>query len=169
MSITAFNPAAIDLSRLGASDITNLATILICVAVLVQSVRMMRSLKTMRESTLAEAAEALDRATTAANQVLGELKRTLLEDGRATAEVLREGAALREELIVMVGIANSVAERLVDANREATGDSAELAEPAEPALHHEHDNVPVVDVADNEAPPVEDRRVNLTAIVEYLR
>jgi hypothetical protein len=36
-------------------------------------------------------------------------------------------------------------------------------------LHHEHDNVPVVDVADNEAPPVEDRRVNLTAIVEYLR
>jgi hypothetical protein len=69
----------------------------------------------------------------------------------------------------MVGIANSVAERLVDANREATGDSAELAEPAEPTLHHEHDNVPVVDVADNEAPPVEDRRVNLTAIVEYLR
>ncbi|MFN7399169.1 MAG: hypothetical protein ACK5SX_08945 [Sandaracinobacter sp.] len=169
MSITAINPVAIDLSRLGASDITNLATILICVAVLVQSVRMMRSLKTMRESTLAEAAEALDRATTAANQVLGELKRTLLEDGRATAEVLREGAALREELIVMVGIANSVAERLVDANRDATGDCAELAEPVEPALHHEPDNVPLVDVADSEARPVDDRRVNLAAIVEYLR
>lgn len=112
--------SALDLSAISASDVTNIATILMCVAVLVQSVRMMRSLKAMRESALAEAAQALDRATAAANHVLGELKRTLKEDSRATADALREGAALREELIVMVGIANSVAERLVEVNGTAS-------------------------------------------------
>lgn len=125
---SSFHFAPPGLSAMTASDATNILTILMCIAVLVQSVRMMRSLKATRESTLAEAAEALDRATAAANHVLGELKRTLKDDSRATAEALREGAALREELIVMVGIANSVAERLVDASGSVNSSAAAAVE-----------------------------------------
>lgn len=144
---SSFDPQAFNLSAISASDVTNIVTILMCIAVLVQSVRMMRSLKAMRESTLAEAAEALDRATAAANHVLGELKRTLKEDSRATAEALRQGAELREELIVMVGIANSVAERLVDANGTASATIASAAALASVA--------PAPDVAAPAPPPTD--------------
>lgn len=157
----------IDLSAISASDVTNIATILLCLAVLVQSVRMMRSLKAMRESTLAEAAQALDRATAAANHVLGELKRTLKEDSRATAEVLREGAALREELIVMVGIANSVAERLVDANGTASATVAAQAPPPPPSPDDEDD---ILELGDPEPDNRnETRTVNLASIMDFFR
>lgn len=149
---SSFDPQAFSLSALSASDVTNIVTILMCIAVLVQSVRMMRSLKAMRESALAEAAEALDRATAAANHVLGELKRTLKDDSRATAEALRQGTELREELIVMVGIANSVAERLVDANGTASATIASAAAMATmvPAPDVETPAPPPTDQADDD-------------------
>lgn len=180
--MTMFDPSA--LSAIAASDVTNIVMILMCIAVLVQSVRMMRSLKAMRESALAEAAQALDRATAAANHVLGELKRTLKEDSLATAEALREGAALREELIVMVGIANSVAERLVDANGQASATIA-AAPPAAPAAAvppqdpaegpaFEDEGEAEIDLADpGSAELIDDRRddrtVALTSIMDFFR
>jgi hypothetical protein len=181
--MTSFDPSS--LAAISASDVTNMVTILMCIAVLVQSVRMMRSLKAMRESALAEAAEALDRATAAANHVLGELKRTLKEDSRATAEALREGAALREELIVMVGIANSVAERLVDANGQASATIAAATPPAAPSTSvppeqpaetdiFRDDDEAEIDLADLESAELiedrkDDRTVALTSIMDFFR
>jgi hypothetical protein len=156
-------------SAITASDVTNILTILLCLAVLVQSVRMMRSLKAMRESALAEAAEALDRATAAANHVLGELKRTLKEDSRATAEALRAGAELRDELVVMVGIANSVAERLVEANGTANTVIAAQT-PVQPAPEPDDYEDDILELGDPEPDTRnEARTVNLNSIMDFFR
>ena len=94
---------------------TNIITVLFCVAVLVQSVRMMRSLKQVREGQLDRTVGALDAATASARAVLSELKQTLSTEGAAHARTLNEAHAVREELNVMIGIANAMAERLIDA------------------------------------------------------
>lgn len=98
--------------------ITNIATMAFCLAVLVQSVRMMRALKTVKEGALVEVVGALDRSTTQARAVLGELRDTLGQCS-GSARVLIEGKDLAEELGVMIGIANAAAERIMDASRAA--------------------------------------------------
>jgi hypothetical protein len=65
---------------------------------------------------------ALDMATGQARAVLSEMKETLRTDGAAHARTVAQGEAMREELTVMVGIANAVAERIletVEANNKA--------------------------------------------------
>ena len=94
---------------------TNFITILFCLAVLVQSVRMMRSLKTIKEGQFDKTVSTLETATAQAHNVLTELKRTLATDGIANVRTLAEAKEIREELDVLVGIANSMAERLVTA------------------------------------------------------
>ncbi|GAB5349243.1 DUF6468 domain-containing protein [Alteriqipengyuania sp. 357] len=94
---------------------TNIITILFCIAVLVQSVRMMRSLNQVRGSQLDRTVGALDTATASARSVLAELKQTLSTDGAANVRTLNEAKEVREELNVMVGIANAMAERLIEA------------------------------------------------------
>lgn len=110
---------------------TNIITILFCLAVLIQSVRMMRSLDQVRESQLDRTVGALDTATTKARSVLSEMKLILSTEGTANARTLNEARDVREELNVMVGIANSMAERLIEAasagSRKDPGPIAERA------------------------------------------
>lgn len=106
---------------------TNIITILFCLAVLVQSVRLTRSLKQVRESQLDRTVGALDVATAKARGVLSELKDTLSTEGAANALSVGEAKEVREELHVMVGIANAMAERLMEA---ASAGSRSDAKPA---------------------------------------
>ena len=106
---------------------TNIITILFCLAVLVQSVRLTRSLKQVRESQLDRTVGALDLATAKARGVLSELKDTLSTEGAANALSVGEAKEVREELHVMVGIANAMAERLMEA---ASAGSRNDAKPA---------------------------------------
>ena len=101
---------------------TNVIVILLCGAVLVQSVRMMKSFQAVKDGGLKDMVAALDTATGQARAVLFEMKETLRTDGAAHARTVAQGEAMREELTVMVGIANAVAERIletVEANNKA--------------------------------------------------
>ena len=100
------------------ATLTNLVTIILCAAVLVQSVRMMKSLKVVQPSALAEMVGALDNSTAQARTVLAELRRALAECS-GSARVLTDGKAICDELTVMVGIANASADRMADAAEAA--------------------------------------------------
>ncbi|GGB74448.1 DUF6468 domain-containing protein [Blastomonas aquatica] len=93
---------------------TNVITILFCLAVLVQSVRLMRSLKQVRDVSLNDTVGALDTATAQARTVLDGLRQTLSTDGTANLRVLGEAREIRDELDLMIGIANAAAERLLE-------------------------------------------------------
>ena len=101
------------------SVFTNFLVMMLCIAVLVQSVRMMRSLKAVKEGALKETVTALDAATREAKIVLGELKKTLQTDCAHNARTLVDGGKMLEELTMMIGIGNSVAERIVEASEKA--------------------------------------------------
>lgn len=94
----------------------NIITAIFCFAVLVQSLRMMRSLDAVKGAgaALPQMITALDMATGQASKVLAEIKETLSTDGSANAHVLSQAMEIRDELSVMVGIANATADRLVE-------------------------------------------------------
>lgn len=100
---------------------TNIITVIFCLAVLVQSVRMMRSLEAVKGAgaALPQMIQGLDAASAQAGKVLAELKETLRNEGSANAHVLAQAVEIRDELSVMVGIANATADRLLEesANR----------------------------------------------------
>jgi hypothetical protein len=102
------------------STVTNIMTMLFCTAVLVQSVRLMRCLKDVKGENFAEMVVALDTATSEARNVLADLRETLRVDCAANARVIASGTAMREELTVMAGIADAVAERIVEAVGKTT-------------------------------------------------
>ena len=109
----------------------NIITIIFCLAVLVQSVRMMRSLDTFKGAgaALPQMIEGLDTAAVRASAVLAELKETLRTDVSAHARVLTQAEEIRDELTVMVGIANATADRILDASsKREPEDDAELLE-----------------------------------------
>lgn len=95
------------------ATLANIATMVFCFAVLVQSVRMMRSLQAVKDGALTDVVQALDKSTTHARAVLSELKNALGECAHRT-QVLGEAKDMAEELGIMIGIANASAERLVD-------------------------------------------------------
>lgn len=97
----------------------NILTIMCCLAVLVQSVRLMQRLRTMRDGSLQDMVSGLDRATAAARAVLQDLRSTLVDDRTAHTEAARHAAEIRDELVVLVGIGNSVAERITEAADKA--------------------------------------------------
>jgi hypothetical protein len=96
---------------------SNLATMMLCIGVIVQAMRMMRQLQAVKNSELGAVVTGLDKATGQAAAVLADLKRTLGTDGAALAQRLADGTELREELTMLIGIANSMAERLVEAGQ----------------------------------------------------
>lgn len=100
------------------ATLANIATAILCAAVLVQSIRMMRSLKAVRGDAITEIIAALDHSTAEARGVLFELKAALADCGRH-AKVVADGKAIADELTVMVGIANASADRMADAANEA--------------------------------------------------
>jgi hypothetical protein len=94
---------------------TNIATMILCIAVLIQTVRLMRALDTVKSGALTDVVTALDNSTGEARRVLGRLTELLRGDVAVTARTFGEGRAMIEELAVMTGIANAIAERIVDA------------------------------------------------------
>jgi hypothetical protein len=95
--------------------VSNIVTALLCLAVLVQSARLMRGLKSVRKADLGESVKVLDQATGAARSVLGELKAVLENEGRANCTTVDEAQKIRDELGMLINLADSMAERLVDA------------------------------------------------------
>ncbi|TFI57108.1 hypothetical protein E2493_16895 [Sphingomonas parva] len=110
------------------ATLTNVVLILLCGAVLVQSVRMMRSFETLKKGGLKDVVDALDKSTAQARVVLGDLKETLRTEGAANARTVAKGEEMREELTVMVGIANAVAERIVETVEAAPKQPAKQAD-----------------------------------------
>lgn len=98
---------------------TNIVTIILCIAVLVQSARMMRSLAALKSVDLPTMVTALDAATGQARLVLSELKEVLRKDGEPNMRALARAEAIRDELGVMVGIANATADRLLESSAAA--------------------------------------------------
>jgi len=96
------------------ATVANICTMVLCVAVLVQSVRMMRSLKAVKEGALTDVVNALDKSTGQARTVLSELKKALLECANM-ARAIEDGRKMADELDDMVEIANSSADRLMEA------------------------------------------------------
>lgn len=97
------------------SILTNIITMVFCGAVLIQSVRLIRCLRAVKGVAFGEMVAALDKSTSQAKAVLADLRETLQTDCAANARVIASGAAMRDELTVMAGIADAVAERIVSA------------------------------------------------------
>lgn len=95
--------------------VTNIATMILCIAVLIQTMRLMRALDTVKGGALTDVVGALDASTGEARRVLGKLTELLRGDVAVTARTLSEGKSMIEELAVMTGIANAIAERIVEA------------------------------------------------------
>lgn len=93
----------------------NVVLILLCVSVLVQSARMSRRLRILRDTQLAEGVAQIERATGQARVVLGDLKRVLATDGAAQQTSIAAAEEIRDELTLMVGIGNAVADRIMEA------------------------------------------------------
>ena len=106
---------------------TNIATTFFCLAVLVQSMRMMRSLKAVKSGDMAAFITALDKATGEARGVLNEMKATLASECAPNLRTIEEGRAIRDELSMLVSIADATAERLVGAASNANGTPAGFA------------------------------------------
>lgn len=94
---------------------TNLIVSFLCAGVVLQSMRMMRNIREMKSGDLSETVKSLDRATAQARGVLAELKTVLSTDGAANVKTIASGESLRDELSLMVGIGNAVADRIMEA------------------------------------------------------
>jgi len=94
---------------------SNAIMMLLCVAVIVQTLRMGKSIRDLRSTSLSDSVVQLERATGQAKMVLGELKTLLATDVMAQSRGAASGEELRDELSVMIGIGNSVADRIMEA------------------------------------------------------
>lgn len=99
---------------------TNLVLTGLCIAVIMQGSRMMRGIQSIKSGELGTTIGALDNATAQAHKVLAELKEVLSTDAVANARTIQSGESLRDELSVMVGIGNAVADRIIEASSAAT-------------------------------------------------
>lgn len=106
----------------------NIVTIILCIAVLVQCARMMRSLAALKSADLPATVAALDTATGQARLVLSELKDVLRNDADPNMRALADAQAIRDELSVMVGIANATADRLLESSAVARAVTAAAGE-----------------------------------------
>jgi len=108
--------------------LTNFACMILCCAVLVQSMRLMRSLRAVKDGSLGQVVQSLDKATGLARAVLSDMKTTLGRDAAANAATLDEAKAIRDELNVMIGIGDAIAERIANASSVANAVKAPVAD-----------------------------------------
>jgi hypothetical protein len=101
------------------ATVINLVLVLLCLCVLVQSVRIDRRIRALRRSGLDEAVAKLDAATQHARLVLTDLRHVLSTDVAARSNGSASAEAMRDELADMVDIGNAVADRIMDAARQA--------------------------------------------------
>jgi hypothetical protein len=118
---------------MGFASFINIITVIFCLAVLVQSVRMMRSLDVVKgaSAALPQMVDGLDAATARASKVLAELKETLRTDAAENVRVLGRAVEIRDELGIMIGIADASADRLLDANSKRDVQSLDELEKSE--------------------------------------
>jgi len=125
--------------------ITNVVLVVLCALVALQATRMMRRIRDMRADDLHGTIVALDRATQEACQVLAEMKQLLATDVASGFRTIRTAQALHDELSVLIGIGNAIADRIVEASdaiaaeeeTEAHADArdAEAPAPAPAGVH----------------------------------
>lgn len=96
----------------------------LCVIVVVQSLRMVKSVREIRNLSLDESIAQIDAATSRAQAVLTELKMILSSTTAVQNRAIVEGEALRDELELMIGIGNSVADRITEAATAPIGPKA---------------------------------------------
>lgn len=113
------------------ATMADIATMILCAAVMVQSVRMMRALHRVRGDAVAEVVKALDQSTGHARVVLAELKNALV-DCASHGKVLTQARAMVDELTVMIGIADASADRMTEAANAARSQPAAEAPAAAP-------------------------------------
>lgn len=118
-------------------------TMILCSAVLIQSVRMMRSLRTVKDGALTQVVDALEKATVQARIVLSDMKKTLATDCAQHARLVEQARALCDELTVMSGIADSACERIVSAVGMANAQKSGEADVADPDRDAEDAPVPM--------------------------
>lgn len=109
---------------------SNLLLALLCLGVIVQTRRLMGRLRTVTDGSMQATVAALDKATAEARAVLEGLRRLLADDGAAVARNVAAARALQDELGVLIGLADAMAERLVEARR-APVEPPEEAPPAD--------------------------------------
>lgn len=95
--------------------LSNLVLMLLCVVVVVQSLRMAKSIRDLRSSSLNDSVAQLDRAAGRAQVVLNEFKMLFATEGMAQNRMMASSEALRDELSVMIDMGNAVAERIMEA------------------------------------------------------
>lgn len=116
--------------------LANALTMIFCMAVLVQSVRMMRSLRTVKDGALTETVNALEKATAGARAVLADMKTTLGTDCAKNARLVDQARDLRDELSDMIGIADGACERIVNAVSLANAQRPAAETPAHDEVEH---------------------------------
>ena len=114
------------------ATMTNIATMILCIAVLIQTVRLMAMLANVKGGALTDMVKALDVATHEARQVMTGLSALLQGDVAKTSRTLIEGKTMVEELTIMTGIANAIAERIVDAASASNAPAGPAETKAEP-------------------------------------
>lgn len=110
------------------ATITSLVTAILCIAVLVQCARVMRSLAAFRTADLPGTARVLDTATSGAHQVLNDLRNELDRGGKPTLKALADARSIADELGVMIGIGNATADRLLDSARNSRRGGGEMTD-----------------------------------------
>ncbi len=85
---------------------------ILCFGVIIQTMRLMRRLRAVSDGRMGEIVAALDRATGEARTVLEGLRRTLGGEGAEVARQVGAARELSEELGVLIGIADAMADRL---------------------------------------------------------
>lgn len=124
------------------ATMTNIATMILCIAVLIQTVRLMTMLATVKGGALTDMVKALDVATHEARQVMAGLSALLQGDVAQTSRTLIEGKTMVEELTIMTGIANAIAERIVDAASASNGPAGHADPQADPRAEPQPEAMP---------------------------
>lgn len=97
----------------------NIVLVILCLAVLVQCHRMMRSLDAFRRLDLPGTAIAVNGATAEASRVLDQIRTVLADEAAPRLRLLDDAQRVGDELAVMIGIANASADRLLETSRTA--------------------------------------------------
>jgi hypothetical protein len=104
---------------IGMSTTLNFVLMILCIAVLIQTARLMRSVRALRSTDFKGTIVALDKSSEEARQVMQEMKEALSGCVLANKLTLSKSQDLRDELSFMSDLANSSADRVIEAVEQA--------------------------------------------------
>ena len=100
------------------ATMSNIALAILCFGVIIQSLRLSKRLRAVADGSIGRTVTSLDHATNEARTVLEGLRHTLSGEGAEVAQQVNAARELAEELGVMVGIADAMANRLSEAGKK---------------------------------------------------